>query len=175
MLKKLLRNTILLLLITATIVSAATTLQLEVGTLTSVLTTEMNTLGSNAYTAASAAIDNRIGQTLGGRLICRVIVHAVYGTVPTQGGSITGWFLKNMDPTTPLYETTPNGTIILNRLPDFVIPTMSGTGATTSDVSVDVRCPAERFKVVIQNAGTGQAMNASGNTLKILPITLQGN
>jgi hypothetical protein len=155
-------------------VQAATTLELAVGTLTTALNTEMNSIANGGYTAAGPVIDNRIGQSGNGYMQCRVVGHFVFAAAPSSGGSITGWFLKNGDPTTPVYETTPTGSITLTRLPDFVIPAV--TGSATTDTSVDVRCPAERFKVVILNFATNQTLNGGGvNTIKLLPITIQGN
>jgi len=158
------------LLLTCSTVFAASTIELAVDTATSALTTELNSLASNGWTAASAAIDNRIGQTLKGYTICRVEGNFTYAANPTAGGAFIGYFLKNVDGTN--YENTPTSSVGLNRLPDFVLP--ATTGQTGTRVMVDVRCPAERFKVVGQNASTGQAMAASGNTVKILNITLQG-
>lgn len=151
----------------------ATTLELAVGSVTSVFTTQMNSITNNSFTVASSAIDNRIGQTMNGYSICRMIAHVVYAANPSAGAAITGWFLKNSNVTTPAYETTPTSSITLNRLPDFVIPAVGGQ--TTTDTSVDVRCVGERFLVVIQNTASGQSWAASGNTLTILPLTLQGN
>jgi hypothetical protein len=171
---KRLLSLLVVLALLASPVSAAQTLQLAVGTLTTALTTEMNSIGNNGWTTASGVIDNRITQTMNGYLLCRVIVHVVFVTTnPNTGGAVTGWFLKNHDPTTPLYETTPTASIGQNRVPDFVIPVV--TGQLTTDVSVDVRCPAERFKVVVQNTASGQTWAATLNTLKLLPITIQGN
>jgi hypothetical protein len=151
---------------------AAITIELAVGTATAVLTTELNNLNNNVWTAASAVYDNRIGQTGNGYTICRLELFAVFGANPSAGGAITGWFLKTVDGGTN-YEVTPTSSFAQQRLPDFVIPVV--TGQTTTRTSIDVRCPAERFKIAVQNTATNQAMAATNNTLKILPITLQGN
>jgi len=150
---------------------AATTLELAVGSVTTALSTELNSKTSNSWTSASSVVDNRIGQTLNGYMICRVEFQATFAANPTAGGAFTGYFLKNVDGTN--YEDTPTATVGLNRLPDFVIPVT--TGQTGTRAIVDVRCPAERFKAVGQLTATGQTTAASGNTLKILPITIQGN
>lgn len=162
---------ILLLLLHVAVGHTATTLELATGTSVNALTTELNSLANNAWTAASATIDNRIGQTMNGYMVCRVEFAGTFAANPTAGGAITGFFLKTVDGTT--FETTPTATVGLNRLPNFVIPVM--TGQTASKVSIDVLCPAERFKVCLQNTATGQAMAASGNTVKIMPVTPQGN
>jgi hypothetical protein len=161
----------LLLLLTSPS-EAVNPLELATRTATTVLTTDMNSLANNAWTIASGVIDNRIGQGVGeGYLLCGVELFAVFNANPTAGGAITGFFLQTIDGTN--YEVTPTASIAQTRLPNFVIPVV--TGQTTTRTTVWVRCPPERFKVAIQNTATGQAMAASGNTLKILWATPQGN
>jgi hypothetical protein len=116
-------------------------------------------------------VDNRIGQPLNGYLICRLEWNVTFAANPTAAGGLTGWFLSTVDGTN--FENTPTASIGLGRPPDFFLPVT--TGQTNTRVSVTVRCPAERFQVVGNLTNTGQTTAASGNTLKILPITIQGN
>jgi hypothetical protein len=172
MLKRLLIGLLLLGLLCPSAHAVSTTVsQSANATATSVLTTELNSLANNAWTAASAVIDNTIGGTGNGAMICTVELLAVFAASPTAGGAITGWFLKTVDNSN--YETTPTASIGQQRLPDFVIPVV--TGQTTTRTSVTMRCPPYKFKVVVQNTATGQAMAASANTLKIMWVTPQGN
>lgn len=150
---------------------AATTLQLAVGNATTVYTTQLDSKASNVWLVASATVDNRITQTLNGYLICRLEWNVTFAANPTAAGGLTGWFLRTTDGTN--FENTPTASVGLGRPPDFFLPVT--TGQTGTRVMVDVRCPAERFQVVGNLTNTGQTTAASGNTLKILPITIQGN
>lgn len=160
-----------ILFLSTMLVAAPITTELAVGTVTTVLSTELNSLGNNAFSVASGIMDNRIGQTLNGYLICRIEGKFTFAASPTANTGVSGWFLKNVDATN--YEDTPTSSIALGRAPDFVLPVT--TGQTATRVIVDIMCPAERFKVVAKNDGTGQAMSASANTIKVLPVTWQGN
>jgi hypothetical protein len=162
----------LLVAVAATPGFAASTLQLATGTLTTIMSSELNSIASNGWTAASTVTaDNRIGQALNGYLICRIEWNVTFAANPTAAGGFTGWFLKTADGTN--FENTPTASIALGRPPDFFLPVT--TGQTGTRVMLDVRCPAERFKIVGNLSNTGQTTAASGNTIKILPITIQGN
>jgi hypothetical protein len=161
-----------LLLAVAAPAFAGTTLQLATGTLTTIMAGELNSIPSNGWTAASTVTaDNRIGQALNGYLICRIEWNVTFAANPTAAGGFTGWFLKTADGTN--FETTPTASIGLGRPPDFFLPVTTGQQGTR--VMLDVRCPAERFKIVGNLTNTGQTTVASGNSIKILPITIQGN
>ncbi len=121
---------------------------------------------------ASATYDNRIGQAGNGFTLCRIELVATFGGNPTANTGVSVWFLKSADGGTN-FENTPTATIGLGRPPDVVLPVT--TGQTGTRVAVDVLCPAERFRFVAKNDGTGQTLAASGNIIRLLPITPQGN
>jgi hypothetical protein len=163
----------LLLFVCAASAHGAQTLQQAVRTATTVWTTELNSKASNAWVTASSGINNIIGGAVGeGYMQCTVELSSGFAAAPSANSSLVGWFLKSTD-TGSTYEDASNGTISLNRLPDFVIPLT--TGQTTTKASVTVRCPSGWFKVVGQLSGSGQTTSASGNTLKIYWSTPQGN
>lgn len=150
---------------------AAMTFQQLVGTTTTLLSTQLNALASNGFSAASSTYDNRIGQTGNGYTRCRFEAAVTFTGNPAEGGAILVWLLKTVDGTN--FENTPTSAIRLQRQPDVILPATTGTTATR--VSLDTWCPAERFQAVVRNDGTGAALTATGHTLKIMPITLQGN
>lgn len=92
-----------------------------------------------------------------------------FGTAPTANTGLTIWFLRNIDGTN--YED--GGTSLTpSRLPDAVIPLENQNG-TAQRITVRCAIPPGTFKVLLKNDGSGQALPATGNTLKILPITYQ--
>lgn len=138
------------------------------GTQTSLLTTGLNSLANNAR-AISAAFDNTIGQTGDGYTLCDVELVVTYGTAPTANTGCSVWFLGSQDGTN--YEdgdasTTPA------RAPDVVFPLRAVT--TAQRIIRRVWLPWGLMKVLLINDGTGQAMAASGNTLKVRPVTREG-
>jgi hypothetical protein len=150
---------------------AAVTTEWATGSATTLLSTELNTLTNNSFSSASATYDNRIGQTGNGYTICRFELVATFAANPTANTGISLWILRTTDGTN--FENTPTSSVALGRPPDVVLPVTSGQTGTR--VMIDTLCPAERFKVSVKNDATGQSTAASGNTIKILPITSQGN
>lgn len=163
---------ILLLALWAAPSWAAVTTQWAVGTTTTLLSTELNSLANNGYSSASATYDNRQGQTGNGYTACRLELNATFAANPTANTAVILWFLKSTDGGST-FENTPTSSVGLGRPPDVVFPVT--TGQTGTRVSIDTLCPAERFKVSVKSDGVGQAMSASGNTVKLQPQTPQGN
>ena len=141
----------------------ATTLTQIVGTNQSLLTTELNSLANNALALGSAITLTSAGYPFG-----QLELVVTYGTAPTANTGCSVWFIKDPDGTN--YE---DGAAALTpaRAPDAVLPVRAVT--TAQRVVVDVQLPLTAFKVLLKNDGTGQAMAASANTLKVLPYTFQ--
>jgi hypothetical protein len=156
----------------ASLVGAANvTKWLVVGTATTVFSTDLDNLGNNLYTPLSPPYNNLPGGGQGdGALLCYVEGIFTFGAQPTAGTAILVWFLKTIDGGAN-YENTPSTTVSLGRLPDVVLPVTSGQVGTK--VAVETKCPVGLFKVIAKNDGTGQALAASGNTIKLLPFTTQ--
>lgn len=138
------------------------------GSQTTLLTTELNSLANNALNI-SAAFDNTIGATGDGYTLCDVELVVTYGTNPTANTGVSVWFLQTQDGTN--YEDGSTS-ITPARLPDVVFPVR----ATTSGQRIIRRVilPWGVFKALLKNDGTGQTMAASGNTLKVRPVTREG-
>jgi hypothetical protein len=155
----------------ATAAQSAVTLQESLGSATTLLSTELNSIGSNSYTNASAIYDNSIGAAGNGALRCRLELLVVYGTTPTANTAWVVWLSRSADGTN--YEPTPSATVGPGTA--FAVSFPVNSGQLTTRGVVDIDCPAGKFKATAKNDGTGQAAAASGNTLKIWPIILQGN
>ena len=149
----------------------ALTLQENLGTATTLLSTELNSLGNNAYTAASATYDNSIGATGNGALRCRFELLVVHAANPTASTAWVIFLSRSADGTN--FEPTPTASIGPGTALPVSFPV--NTGQTTTRGVVDIDCPAGKFKATAKNDGTGQAAAATNNTLKIWPITIQGN
>lgn len=142
-----------------------------IGSIASLLTTELNALAANAYTAAGPVYNNVVGGGAGdGYTLCDIEFKGTFVANPTAGGAIIVWLLTAPDGTN--YEDTPTASVGLSRGPDVVLPVT--TGQTGTRVTRRITCPWGLMKAVAHNSGTGQALTASGHTLKIRPVTLEG-
>lgn len=146
---------------------AAIVAKLLLGSQTTLLSTGLNSLANNSL-AISSAFDNTIGQAGDGYLLCDVELVVTYGTSPTANTGCSIWFLTSQDGTN--YEDGGTSTTPA-RMPDLVIPVLSSTSAQR--IIRRGLLPYGLCKVLLKNDGTGQAMAASGNTLKIRPVTVE--
>lgn len=142
----------------------------KLGSQSTLLTTELNALANNAA-ALSAAYNNTQGGGGGdGYLMADLELYVTYGTAPTAGTGCSVWFLQTEDGTN--YEDGSNsGPVIPARAPDLVFPLRNVN--TAQRIIRTVGLPPGNFKVLLRNDGTGQAMSASGHTLKIRPSTYE--
>jgi hypothetical protein len=138
------------------------------GVQTTLLTTELNGLINNSL-ALGAAFNNLQGQTGDGYTLCDVELVATYGTAPAANTGVSVWFLGTQDGTN--YEDGDTG-ITPGRMPDVVFPLRSVT--TAQRIIRRIFLPWGLFKPLARNDGTGQAMAATGNSLKIRPVARQG-
>lgn len=133
------------------------------GSIATLLSTELNSLANNglALGAAYAAGGNYV--------LTEIEALVTYGSAPTANTGLSIWFLRAIDGTN--YEQGGDGATVPARAPDMVIPLL----ASTSAQRITRRCviPPGTWKPLLYNNGTGQAMAASGNTLKVLPLTFQ--
>lgn len=143
--------------------------KLLLGSITSLLTTELNSLANNTNATPSSAYDNTVGQTGDGYTLCDVELVVTYGTNPTAGTCIVVWFLATQDGTN--YEDG-SSSVTPGRGPDVVFPVRAVT--TAQRIIKRTMLPWGIFKALLRNDGTGQTFAASGNTLKIRPVTREG-
>jgi hypothetical protein len=139
------------------------------GTPAALLSTGLNSLANNAL-ALGAAFDNTQGQAGDGYTLCDLELVVTFGTAPTANTGLSLWFLPAQDGTN--YEdgdasTTPA------RAPDLVFPVRAVTTAQRV-ARRSVLLPEGKWKPLLKNDGTGQAVAASGNTLTVRPYTPQG-
>jgi hypothetical protein len=146
----------------------ASTEKYLLGSQTSLLTTELNSLANNT-TALGSTFDNTQGQTGDGYTLCDLELVCTFGTSPTAYTAISFWFILSQDGTN--YEDGDNSTTPA-RMPDAVFPLRAVTSAQR--IIRRVVMPQGKWKPLAKNDGTGQSLAASGNTVKIRPVTRQG-
>jgi hypothetical protein len=145
----------------------ATVEKLLLGTQATLLSTELNSLAANTNTAAGAAFNNTVGGGGGdGYTLCDVELNCTFAANPNANTGVSLWFLSTEDGTN--YEDG-SATVTPGRAPDCVFPVTAGQAATRCIRRVML--PWGNFKPLARNDGTGQAMAASGNTVKVRPCT----
>jgi len=131
------------------------------GTTDTVLSTELNSLGSTGLAVTAAAYT----PTTLNYPFADVELNLPTMTAPTANTVVNVWFLPSIGGTN--YEST---SAVPNRDPDVFFT----LGAVTSQLTVKMcRLPPGSFKVMLKNDTIGQAYASSGNTLKIKPKTYQ--
>ena len=142
----------------------------RLGTIATVMSTELNSLANNTNVLASSAYDNTPATGAGdGFTACEIELVCSFGTAPTAGTALSVWFLQQPDGTN--YEDGGVG-VTPARLPDVVLPLRAVTG--TQRVVMEVSMPAGVVTPLLRNDGTGQSLASSGNTVKIRPYTVDG-
>jgi hypothetical protein len=146
----------------------ATVLKQLLGSQTSLLTTGLNSLANNSA-AQSSTFDNTVAAAGDGYLLCDVELVVTYGVAPTANTGCSLWFLQTQDGTN--FEDG-SSSITPARLPDLVFPLRAVT--TAQRIIRRSWLPQGAFQALLKNDGAGQAMAATGNTLKIRPVTIEG-
>lgn len=140
--------------------------QIEQATAVLLLSTELNSLLNNTNAvSATPVLVNTVGTSntdgyVRGKL--EAVIGAPAGTL-TANSSLNVWFLETVDGTN--YEdgdasTTPA------READCVLGVRAVS--TAQRITKEVFVPVGSSKVLYRNAGTGQTLASSGNTLKLL-------
>lgn len=146
----------------------ATTEKYLLGSATTLMSTDLNSLANNALVLGSA-FDNTQGQAGDGYTLCDVQLTVTFGSAPMANTGVPVWFLAALDGTN--YEDG-SSSVTPSRFPDVVFPVRAVT--TQQIITRRISLPWGLMKPLPKNDGTGQAFASSGNTLKIRPVTRQG-
>ena len=147
--------------------------ELVLGSQTTLIQSGLTSLGAGASAASVAAFDNTIGQTGNGYVLCDVeLVLASNSAAYTANTGFSVWFCRSQDGTN--YEDGFDASVIPARNPDVVLPVRAVT--TAQRIVKSALMPPGKFYTLINNgAGQSTSATANGSTLKIRPITYQGN
>lgn len=122
---------------------------------TSLLTTELNSLGSNSNTVVSGSFTTTC--------VTADIQFKAGGTfTPVAPAYISVWFLRTLDAGTD-YEDG-SSSVTPQRGADVVIPIRAGTTITPITVMPNIQMPAGQYVVLVKNQ-TGATLPATGNIL----------
>ncbi len=142
----------------------------KLGTIATLMSTELNSLANNGLALASTAFNNVQGGGGGdGYMLADVELVVTYGVAPTVNTGVPVWFLGQPDGTN--YEDG-DGSTTPARASDITFPVRAVT--TAQRVTRRVMLPWGTTKALAKNDGTGQTMAASGNTLKVRPVAREG-
>lgn len=133
------------------------------GTIQTALSTELNALANNALALGSA-----ITLTSAGYVLAEVEAVVTFGVAPTANRALSVWFLREIDGAN--YEDG-SATVTPARAPDCTLPLRAVT--TAQRPIIVALLPPGDFKALLKNDGTDQALAATGNTLKIRPLTFE--
>lgn len=139
------------------------------GTLTTILSTEMNSLATASYSSLGGAITNaQATANLNGYMYWDILLNlAAYTGTPAASSSVNLWFIPAVDGTN--YDNS--GTTI-SIAPNVIIPVDALASGPYQRSILGVLAPVGIVKpICYQN--TGLTFAASGNTIKIRPTTVQ--
>lgn len=142
------------------------------GTLTTLLSTELNSLSSGSFSSVSSAQDNVYAGTpnnFDGYFLADIMLNlAAYTGTPAAGSYIGVWFIPAIDGSA--YDNS-GSTIAIG--PDVIIPVDALASGPLQRTVRNIWVPCGKFKTLAQNNGLGLALAASGNTIKVRPVSMQ--
>lgn len=133
-------------------------------TVETLLSTGLNSLANNARALSAEITITDTGYTDGE---LELYISGMGGT-PTANTAFTVWLLRQIDGTN--YGDGDSSTTPA-RNPDVFFPIRATSGAQR--IIQPVTLPPGKFKALIINDGTGQALASSSNTLKLKAFTVQ--
>jgi hypothetical protein len=150
--------------------AASTANLIAQGSLTTLLSTELNSLASGSYSSLGSAFNNVFATAnFNGYFLADVMLNlAAYTGTPTAGSYIGVWFIPAIDGTN--YDAG-GSTIAVGA--DVIIPVDALASGPYQRTMRNIWLPCGQFKTLAQNNGTGIALAASGNTIKVRPVSLQ--
>jgi hypothetical protein len=139
----------------------------KLGTIATLISTGLDSLANNGL-ALGAAFDNTQGAAGDGYTLCELELVVTFSVAPTANTGASLWLLGAPDGTN--YEDG-SSSVTPAKLPNVVFPVRAVT--TAQRIVRRAWLPPALMKPLLKNDGTGQAFAASGNTLKIRPVTIE--
>lgn len=136
------------------------------GTITTVLSTGLNSLANNSN-VLSSAITLNTGEP-GYRFGEWELYIASSAAAMTANTAFVGWIIQALDGTN---DEDGGASVTPARTPDLIFAVRAVSTAQRITWQSDL--PTGSFKVLLRNDGTGQTIASSANTLKVRPKTEQ--
>lgn len=145
----------------------------EAGAIVSLLTTELNALANSAAAIATTGYDNATNLYLFGYFE----LNATFGVAPTAGNTVDLYLVPASDGTNYADNTsgasgTTSANYYVGSFPLRAVTTAQKIGLTGPSGSGPIWLPPLPFKAFVVNKG-GQALGATGHTLKMVPYRQQ--
>lgn len=137
----------------------------RLGAVATVASTSLNSLANTSLVAGNV-FDNTQGAAGDGYTLMDVELVVTFAIAPTVPSAITLWVLAAPDGIN--YEDG-DSTTTPARQPDLVFPVRAVT--TAQRISIRAALPWGLIKPLMKNDATGQALAATGNTLKFRSAT----
>lgn len=136
----------------------------------SVMTTELNSLGSSTGKAISSAIDNWVSSAPQLDLFADFELAVTFGSAPTAGTVVEVYVLPSIDGGT----VYPDGSSSILPQSSLYVGGFAVRAVTSAQKMVlrGIALPPGWFKVLVQNT-TNQAFPSSGSTLRMNTYQLQ--
>lgn len=142
----------------------------EAGSITTLLSTELNSLANGSSTALGTEYDNSTNLYLWGMFECNV----TFGTNPTAGNLLNLYLVPAPDGTN--YDdgsssVTPPVTGYVGGFPVRAVTSAQKIPLGVTNPPTMIPLPPTKFKILLIN-NSGQAFPSSGSTVKFIPYRL---
>lgn len=134
------------------------------GSVSTLLSTGLNSLANNAL-AIGSAFDNTVGQSGDGYTLCDIQLSVTFGSAPTANTAVALWLLAVQDGTN---AEDGGSSVTPARAPDFYFPVRAVS--TAQIITMRGSMPWGKVVPLLKNDGTGQSFASGGNTLTIRPV-----
>ena len=130
------------------------------GSITTVLSTEMNSLATATDSSAGSAYDNRPSTSTGGYFMGQAQASLTFGTNPTAGSQAYLYGIFSVDGTNYAAANSTSARLLTT------FPLRATTSAQTIDGVCEFAVPPSLIKFLVRT-DAGQTLAASGNTIKV--------
>lgn len=147
------------------------TFKYVLGTKATLISTELDLLGSGSLVKSSSSYDNTVGGGGGDGYPMGVFNFTFTCNFQIYVGGLAVWFLSTIDGTN--YEAG-SSSVMPARPPDLLFKPRDGSFYGTQSIIQRDRLPPGVFYTLVKNEGTGSPLAPSGTqTLEVTPFSIE--